>query len=89
MIKKYFPIIVLVICFGALNGCTDKDVYNPDHGKTELKPENEYFDFATTARVDFNIDYGKVAGYSLLNIFTEIPMIFNQFLTIFENRIKV
>lgn len=78
MIKKYFPIIVLVICFGALNGCTDKDVYNPDRGKTELKPENEYFDFATTARVDFNIDYGKLAGYSLLNIFTEIPMIFNE-----------
>jgi hypothetical protein len=26
----------------ALTGCTDKDVYNPENGRTELKPESEY-----------------------------------------------
>ena len=55
-------------------GCTEKDLYNPERGKTELKPESEYFDFATTAQVAFDVNYGKIAGGALIEVFTEDPI---------------
>lgn len=42
--------------------------------KTELKPESEYFDFATTAQVAFDVNYGKIAGGALIEVFTEDPI---------------
>lgn len=62
----------------ALTGCTDKDVYNPENGKTELKPESEYFDFATTDDVAFDVNYGKIAGGALLEVFTETPFLMTR-----------
>ena len=63
----------LMIACGALTGCADKDVYNPNAGKPELKPEGEYFNFTTTTNVDFNVNYGKFAAGSLLEIYTKNP----------------
>lgn len=62
----------------ALTGCTDKDVYNPENGRTELKPESEYFDFATTDDVAFDVNYGKIAGGALLEVFTENPISYDE-----------
>lgn len=68
---------LLIVC-GALTGCTEKDLYNPDLGKPELKPESEYFDFTTTGNVDFEVNYGKIAGGSLLEIYAKDPITFNE-----------
>ena len=48
-------------CLQHIHGMYRKDLYNPERGKTELKPESEYFDFATTAQVAFDVNYGKIA----------------------------
>lgn len=68
----------LMIACGALTGCADKDVYNPNAGKPELKPEGEYFNFTTTTNVDFDVNYGKFASGSLLEIYTKNPIDYNQ-----------
>lgn len=68
----------LMIACGALTGCADKDVYNPNAGKPELKPEGEYFNFTTTTNVDFDVNYGKFAAGSLLEIYTKNPIDYNQ-----------
>ncbi len=69
--------ITMLACY-ALTGCTDNDVYNPEKGKPELKPESEYFDFATTGNVAFDVNYGKLAGGALLEFFTEDPISYNE-----------
>lgn len=68
----------LMIACGALTGCADKDVYNPNAGKPELKPEGEYFDFTTTTNVDFDVNYGKFAAGSLLEIYIKDPITYNE-----------
>lgn len=68
----------LMIACGALTGCADKDVYNPNAGKPELKPEGEYFNFTTTTNVDFDVNYGKFAAGSLLEIHTKNPITYNE-----------
>lgn len=68
----------LMIACGVLTGCADKDVYNPNAGKPELKPEGEYFNFTTTTNVDFDVNYGKFAAGSLLEIYTKNPIVYNQ-----------
>lgn len=68
----------LMIACGALTGCADKDVYNPNAGKPELKPEGEYFNFTTTTNVDFDVNYGEFAAGSLLEIYTKNPIIYNE-----------
>ncbi len=69
--------ITMLLCY-ALTGCTDNDVYNPEKGKPELKPESDYFDFATTGNVAFDVNYGKLAGGALLEVFTEDPISYNE-----------
>lgn len=68
---------LMIVC-GALTGCADKDVYNPNAGKPELKPEGEYFNFTTTTNVDFDVNYGKFAAGSLLEIYTKNPITYNE-----------
>lgn len=68
----------LMIACGALTGCADKDVYNPNAGKPELKPEGEYFNFTTTTNVDFDVNYGEFAAGSLLEIYTKNPISYNE-----------
>lgn len=68
----------LMIACGALTGCADKDVYNPNAGKPELKPEGEYFNFTTTTNVDFDVNYGEFAAGSLLEIYTKNPIVYNE-----------
>ena len=65
---------ISAIACSIFTGCTEKDLYNPERGKTELKPESEYFDFATTAQVAFDVNYGKIAGGALIEVFTEDPI---------------
>lgn len=62
----------------ALTGCMDKDVYNPDKDPDALKPESEYFDFATTTNVTFEVNYGEIGGNALIEIFTEDPVSYNE-----------
>lgn len=68
----------LTIACGALTGCADKDVYNPNAGKPELKPEGEYFNFTTTSNVDFDVNYGEFAAGALLEIYTKNPISYNE-----------
>lgn len=68
----------LLIGCGAMTGCTEKDVYDPNAGKPELKPEGDYFDFITSGDVDFDVNYGKLADGALLEIYTEDPMSYND-----------
>ena len=49
MTKVSAATLISAIACIIFTGCTEKDLYNPERGKTELKPESEYFDFATTA----------------------------------------
>lgn len=42
--------------------------------KNRTKAESEYFDFATTAQVAFDVNYGKIAGGALIEVFTEDPI---------------
>ena len=49
MTKVSAATLISAIACSIFTGCTEKDLYNPERGKTELKPESEYFDFATTA----------------------------------------
>lgn len=66
-------------CLGlpALSGCMD-DAYDPGKNPNILKPESEYFDFATTTRVTFDIHYGAIGGNALIEIFTEDPVSYNE-----------
>ena len=66
MTKVSAATLISAIACSIFTGCTEKDLYNPERGKTELKPESEYFDFATTAQVAFDVNYGKIAGGALL-----------------------
>lgn len=68
----------LMMACAVWTGCTDRDVYNPDRGRPELKPESEYFDFTTTSHVDFDVNYGKLAGGALLEFFTEDPVTYRE-----------
>ena len=71
MTKVSAATLISAIACSIFTGCTEKDLYNPERGKTELKPESEYFDFATTAQVAFDVNYGKIAGGALIEVFTE------------------
>ena len=74
MTKVSAATLISAIACSIFTGCTEKDLYNPERGKTELKPESEYFDFATTAQVAFDVNYGKIAGGALIEVFTEDPI---------------
>ena len=74
MTKVSAATLISAIACSIFTGCTEKDLYNPERGKTELKPESEYFDFATTAQVAFDVNYGKIAGGALIEVFTEAPI---------------
>ncbi len=54
------------------------DAYDPSKDPSVLKPESEYFDFATTTRVAFDINYGAIGGNALIEIFTEDPVSYNE-----------
>lgn len=57
-------------------GCTDKeDIYDPNYGKGELKPESEYFDFATRGDVKLSLSYGKEGAYCPFEIYDVNPMV--------------
>lgn len=62
----------------ALAGCMDNDVYDPAKDPDALKPESEYFDFTTTAQVKFDVNYGEIGAYALIEIFTEDPVSYNE-----------
>ena len=53
MTKVSAATLISAIACSIFTGCTEKDLYNPERGKTELKPESEYFDFATTAHSEY------------------------------------
>ena len=78
MTKVSAATLISAIACSIFTGCTEKDLYNPERGKTELKPESEYFDFATTAQVAFDVNYGKIAGGALIEVFTEDPIPIRQ-----------
>ena len=69
MTKVSAATLISAIACSIFTGCTEKDLYNPERGKTELKPESEYFDFATTAQVAFDVNYGKIAGGALIEVY--------------------
>ena len=76
MTKVNAATLISAIVCSIFTGCTEKDLYNPERGKTGLKPESEYFDFATTAQVAFDVNYGKIAGGALIEVFTKDPIIY-------------
>jgi hypothetical protein len=90
MTKVSAATLISAIACSIFTGCTEKDLYNPERGKTELKPESEYFDFATTAQVAFDVNYGKIAGGALIEVFTEDPITYqtNNYKTDVYNEIN-
>lgn len=77
---KTNQLLNLCACIGmlALTGCMDHDVYNPEKDPDAPKPASEYFDFATTRNVDFEVNYGVLGGNALIEIFTENPVSYNE-----------
>lgn len=69
----------LLIAGSTLTGCSNNNSsYNPEPDIPVLKPESDYFDFTTTGNVDFDVNYGKIAAGALLEIYTEVPITYNE-----------
>lgn len=72
-----------------LVGCTDKgDLYDPDFGKAELKPESEYFDFSTRGDVQLTMAYGAEGAYCPFEIYAENPMADTDYMPVKRNDLK-
>lgn len=57
-------------------GCVSKEVSNP--GNPDLKPAGDYFDFATTGSVTFDVNYGPIGAGALLEIFGHDPLVYDD-----------
>lgn len=70
--KRYVPLYLCALM--TMTGCIEqKNLYEDNVGE-----ESEYFGFATTHDVEFDVDYGNLAAGSLLQIFTSNPMVVNE-----------
>lgn len=70
----------LVACSFALalmsivTGC-DKEVYNPDNGKGNLPPKEDYFDFSLKSDVQLTVNYEVPGLRALIEVYDENPML--------------
>lgn len=70
--EKLTYILLSIMMVSVLAGCEHNNVYNPDNGKDEEKPNT--FDFATTSAIRLNVKYDVPKGYEILfDVYLENP----------------
>lgn len=58
-----------------MSGCLDKEnLYNPDHGKNQLPPKDEVFDYATRGEIKLSVNYGVPGFQTIIQVFDEYPI---------------
>lgn len=72
MKKTGAMLLACLVGIGAA-GCISKDFSNP--GNPQFKPDSDYFDFATTGKVTFDVNYGPIGAGALLEIFVHDPIV--------------
>lgn len=72
MNKMFYLILLACVC--SFTSCIKQlDLYSP-----EVEPEETYFDFSTIHSVTIDVDYGKLCGRTLLQLFTTNPITLND-----------
>lgn len=64
---------VVVATGTLLAGCTEKDLYDPDYGKTKLPAPETLPDFNTRATVALDVDYEAPGFKTIVEVYTEYP----------------
>lgn len=72
----FYYLLCSVLVILMVSGCT-RDVYDPNSGGDEEKPNS--FDFATTSTIQLNVKYDVPEGYKVLfNVYFEDPFTINE-----------
>lgn len=74
MVKTYALSFAVMLATGStVIGCTQKDLYDSDYGKTDLPSPGELPSFATRSGVNLAVDYEMAGLTTLISVYTEYP----------------